>query len=95
MGFTHLELDVLNNTIYPSIEHSGVKTSLSQLKVRFLEILYKEEIHFEAVKSFKISIDLLGSREDVVDIRCKPIIVDWNGKEYECASVYEKYPEPI
>ena len=95
MGVTSLEIDVINNTTVPSVEHSGIKASLNQLKERFIEILGKEEIPFEAVKSFKISMDLLGKRKDVVDIRCRPIIIDWNDKKYECALVHEKYPEPI
>ena len=95
MGVTSLEIDVINNITVPSIEHSGIKSSVSQLKERFIEILNKEEIPYEAVKSFKITIDLLGIRKDVVDIRCRPIIIDWNDKKYECALVHEKYPEPI
>lgn len=95
IGVKSLEMDVLNNFTVPSLEHSGIKASLDQLKERFIEILSKEEIPYEAVKSFKISLDLLGNRKDVVDIRCRPIIIDWNDKKHECAPVYEKYPEPI
>ena len=95
MGVSSLEIDVLNYSTIPSIEHSGIKASLSELKERFIEILGKEEIPYEAVKSFKISIDILGKRKDVIDIRCRPIIIDWNDKKYECALVHEKYPDPI
>src|SRR5215217_5896758 len=59
MGVTNLEMDVSNSTTVPSIDNSGVKVSLRQLKERFIEILGKEGIPYEAVKSFKISRDLL------------------------------------
>ncbi|WP_324674643.1 hypothetical protein [Hymenobacter sp. GOD-10R] len=90
-----LELDVLNVTFSHLSRVDDIKTSLQELQQKFLALLSKENIPPEAVKSYKLLLELKGSRVDVVDLQCKPEIVDLNDKLYECAIVSEKYPEPV
>ena len=58
-------------------------------------MLEKESLSAEAVASYKLTMKLLGTLRDVVDLECYPTIVDIKGKLYTCASVRKKYTEPI
>ena len=94
-GRSTIELDVLNASISGLAPDNNVKNSLQELRAQFTELLRKEGIPAEAVKTYKLSIELLGNRMDVVDIQCTPFLIDWNDKAYNCALVREKYPEPV
>lgn len=94
-GMSKLELDVLNVTFSHLSRADDIRRSLQELQQKFLELLSKENIPSEAVKSYKLLLELKGSRMDVVDFQCKPVIIDLNNKVYECAIVSEKYIEPV
>ena len=93
-GLSQLELDVLNAKIYP-LQNKEIEASLSNFRQRFIALLERENIPIEAVKSYKLVVERLGDRIDIVDLRGKPELVDMNGKAYLCAEVWAKYPEPI
>ncbi|HRH37243.1 MAG TPA: hypothetical protein PK760_02790 [Flavobacteriales bacterium] len=94
-GLATVELDVLNASSEPSFDNADLRASLLELKVKFLGLLERESLPAEAVTSYKLSMQLLGSMRDVVDLQCTPTITDLNGKLYNCAAVREKYPAPI
>ncbi|MGI4874181.1 MAG: hypothetical protein ACRYFX_23720 [Janthinobacterium lividum] len=91
---SHLELDVLNAKVHP-IQNLAVEESLSDFREQFFNILQRENIPVEAVESYRLSVELLGNRMDVVDIRCQPQLTDMNGKIHVCAEIRQKYPEPV
>ena len=93
-GLSQLELDVLNAKIYP-LQNKEIEASLSNFRQRFIALLERENIPIEAVKSYKLVVERLGDRIDIVDLRGKPELVDMNCKAYLCAEVWAKYPEPI
>ena len=94
-GLSIIKLDVLNASISGLALDDDAKNSLQELRTQFTELLRKEGIPFEAIKAYKLSIKLLGNRIDIVDIQCTPLLIDWNDKAYNCASVREKYPAPV
>ena len=94
-GLSAIEIDVLNASISGFAPVDEVTNSLQGLRAQFLELLQKEGIPTEAVKAYKLSINLIGDRIDVIDIQCKPLLIDLNDKVYDCALITEKYPEPI
>ena len=73
-GLSTIEVDVLNASISGFAPVDEVTNSLQGLRVQFLELLRKEGIPTEAVKTYKLSIKLIGNRIDVVDIQCKPAL---------------------
>jgi len=89
-----LELDVLNAKAHP-IQNLAVEDSLSDLRQQFFIMLQHENIPIEAVKSYKIIVERLGTRMDVVDIRCYPQLTDMNGKIHVCAEIWQKYPAQV
>ena len=91
---SHLELDVLKAEMYP-LRSNDVEASLSGFRQQFFGLLQQELIPAETVKSYKLIIEFLGKRADVIDLRCRPELVDTNGKVHACAEVWQKYPEPI
>lgn len=93
-GLSQLELDVLNAEMYP-LRNKEVEASLSDFRKQFLALLKHENIPVEAVKSYKLIVERLGNRIDVVDLRGQPELVDVNDKTYVCAEIWAKYPEPI
>ena len=89
-----LELDVLTIKLQPA-QNVAVEAALSNFRQQFFKMLQHENIPVEAVKTYKILVERLGDRMDVVNIRCKPELTDLNGKIYDCAEIYQKYPEPV
>jgi len=89
-----LELDVLNTELQP-IQNASVKASLFDFRQQFFDMLERESIPARAVISYKMLVERLGSRMDVVDIRCEPELTDLNGKIYNCAEILQKYPAPV
>jgi hypothetical protein len=94
-GLKIIELDVLNASISGFAPVDDVTNSLHELRALFLKLLQKEGIPTEAVKAYKLSIKLIGDRIDVIDIQCKPNLIDLNNKVYDCALITEKYPESV
>ncbi len=90
-----IEIDVLKASISGFAPVDEVTNSLQELRAQFLELLRKEGIPTEAVKTYKLYIKLIGDRIDVIDIQCKPHLIDLNDKVYDCALITEKYPEPV
>ena len=93
-GLSQLKLDVLNAEIHP-LQSKEIEASLSDFRQQFITLLKNENIPTEAVKSFKLIVERLGDRIDVVDLHGKPELIDMNDKAYLCAEVWAKYPEPI
>ncbi|OWP62422.1 hypothetical protein CDA63_14115 [Hymenobacter amundsenii] len=94
-GVLVVKIDVLNACAPAFLRDDKLIKSLQELRIQFIGLLSKESIPAEAVKTYKLFIEVIGNRPDVVDIQCKPIIVDWNDKVCKCAPVREKYPEPV
>jgi len=93
-GLSQLELDVLNSSVNP-LQNAEIEGSLLEFRQRFVEMLNRENIPIEAVSSYKLIVDRIGDRTDVINLRGKPELVDVNGKAYICAEIWAKYPEPI
>jgi hypothetical protein len=89
-----LELDVLNTKLRP-VQNIAIEASLFDFRMQFFNMLWHENIPVEAVNSYKIFVERLSDRMDVVDIRCQPELKDSNGKVYNCAEVLSKYPAPV
>ncbi|MFD1469377.1 hypothetical protein ACFQ48_14190 [Hymenobacter caeli] len=90
-----IEIDVLNATISELAPNDEVTDSLQGLRVQFLELLQKEGIPTKVAKTYKLFIKIIGNRIDVINIQCKPLLIDLNDKVYDCALITEKYPEPV
>lgn len=90
-----IELDVLNASVQPPIDNKPLRLSLLGLKTQFLELLGKESLPPESVSDYTLTMRLLGTMRDVVDLQCEPSIVDLNGKVHKCAHVRERYAAPI
>ncbi|MDJ0366597.1 hypothetical protein QMK33_15670 [Hymenobacter sp. H14-R3] len=89
-----LELDVLNTRLQPA-QNTAFEASLFDFRMQFFDMLQHENIPVEAVNSYKIFVERLSDRMDVIDIRCQPELKDSNGKVYNCAEVFSKYPAPV
>jgi len=93
-GLSQLELDVLNINVSP-LQNTEIEASLLDFRQRFFELLNRENIPIEAVSSYKLVVERMGERIDVIDLRGNPELVDVNGKAYICAEIWAKYPEPV
>ena len=93
-GLSQLELDVLNAEMYP-LRNKEIEASLSDFRKQFITLLKHENIPVETVKSYKLIVERLSDRIDVVDLRGQPELIDINGKTYTCAEIWAKYPEPV
>ncbi|KAA9338459.1 hypothetical protein F0P96_06395 [Hymenobacter busanensis] len=91
---SQLELDVLKAEMHP-LRSTEVEASLSNFRQQFFDLLQHEDISVEAVKSYKLVVERLGDRVDVIDICCRPELVDMNDKVHVCAGVWQKYPESV
>jgi len=58
-GSATVELDVLNASISPFAPDNEVTNSLQDLQAQFMELLQKEGIPAEAVKTYKLSIEVV------------------------------------
>jgi hypothetical protein len=77
------------------VQNTAVEASLFDFRTHFFDMLQHENIPAEAVNSYKIFVERLSDRMDIVDIRCQPELIDSNGKVYNCAEVLSKYPAPV
>ncbi|UOQ74283.1 hypothetical protein [Hymenobacter cellulosilyticus] len=93
-GLLQLELDVLNVEMLP-LRNEDVEVSLLDFRQQFFGLLRQENIPAEAVTSYKLVVERLGERADVVDLRCRPELVDIHGKTHICTEVWQKYSESI
>ena len=94
-GLSTIELDILGTSIPALVPDAKVADSLQELRAQFMQLLQREGIPTVAVKTYRLFIELVGDRIDVVDIRCKPVLIDSNNKEHICAVISVKYPDPI
>jgi len=80
--------------MYP-LRNEEVEASLSVFRQQFFALLERENIPVEMIKSYKLIIERLGNRLDVIELRGQPELIDTNGKIYLCSEILTKYPEPI